>query len=57
MPTLCTQDIMIFGEWIASCLKNLLPEKGKGNIKTKQPRFKSRLNKILHNCSETTFRI
>ena len=57
MPTLCTQDIMIFEEWIASCLKNLLPEKGKGNIKTKQPRFKSRLNKILHNCNETTFRI
>ena len=25
-------------------IKNLLPEKGKENMNTKQPRFKSRLN-------------
>ena len=29
-------------------IKNLLPEKHKENMQTKQPRFKSRLNNILN---------
>ena len=44
----CAQKILRTRNCRRRFIENLLPEKRKENMQTKQPRFKSRLNKVFY---------